>query len=199
LGGYSQFWRGASRTFGLNFSVGLGVRGVVNEPAEFETARAGGNPGYFYTRLAAQATQPLPAGVALLARLNGQWSADPLVNNEQFSLGGLDTVRGYLEAETLGDSGAAGTLELHTPALGRLGATLRSLYGFVFVDAGVATLMEPLTSQNYKFHLWSTGVGLRLENSAGLSGEFDLAIPESNGVRTRRNAGVVDFWVRYGL
>jgi hemolysin activation/secretion protein len=121
------------------------------------------------------------------------------VNNEQFSLGGMDTVRGYLEAEALGDTGAAGTLEMHTPALGHLGSTLRPLYGFVFVDAGIATLLDPLSSQNYKFHLWSAGAGLRLENSSGLTGELDLAIPESTGMRTRRNAGVVDFWVRYGL
>ena len=49
-------------------------------------------------------------GFAVRARISGQWSEYPLVNNEQFALGGLDTVRGYLEAETLGDSGVAGTL-----------------------------------------------------------------------------------------
>lgn len=196
---YGNFWRGAAHTAGLNFGIGFGVRSVVDEPAEFENARAEGAPGYFYLRLSGQATQALPANLSLLERLTSQWSADPLVNNEQFSLGGMDTVRGYLEAEALGDTGAAGTLEVHTPPLGHLGTTLRPLYGFVFVDAGIATLLDPLSSQSYSFHLWSAGAGLRLENPSGLTGELDLAIPESTGIRTRRNAGVVDFWVRYGL
>jgi hemolysin activation/secretion protein len=196
---YSHLWRASAHTLALNAGLGFGVRDLINRPAEFENARAGGQPGYFYLRLSGEATQALPAGFALLGRLTSQWSADPLVNNEQFALGGLDTVRGYLEAETLGDTGVAGTLELHTPALGRLGATLRPLYGLVFVDAGVTTLLQPLSSQDYNFHLWSAGVGLRLENASGLSGTVDVAIPESTGIRTRKHAGRVDFSVRYGL
>ncbi|WP_312030655.1 ShlB/FhaC/HecB family hemolysin secretion/activation protein [Methylosinus sp. H3A] len=39
----------------------------------------------------------------------------PLASSEQISVGGLDTVRGYLESEVLGDTGAAGTVELRQP------------------------------------------------------------------------------------
>jgi hemolysin activation/secretion protein len=196
---YSHLWQATAHTVALNLGSGFGVLDLINRPAEFQNARAGGQPGYFYLRLSGQASQVLPAGFSLLGRLTSQWSADPLVNNEQFALGGLDTVRGYLEAETLGDTGVAGTLELHSPPLGRFGTTVKPLYGFVFVDAGVATLLEPLSSQDYNFHLWSAGVGLRLENATGLSGTIDVAIPESTGIRTRKHAGRVDFSVRYGL
>ena len=90
----------------------------INSTDEFENARYNAYPDYFYLRAGFGATQPLPGGLAFQERLSAQWSDSPLVNNEQFSLGGVDTVRGYLEAETLGDSGAAGSLELHSPALG---------------------------------------------------------------------------------
>ena len=196
---YSQAWRATAHTYDLGLGVGFGVPDVINTPGEFENARAFAPPGYFYLRLSGDATQKLPAGFTLLGRLSGQWSANPLVNNEQFAIGGIDTVRGYFVAEVLGDSGAAGTLELHTPPLGHFGATLSPLYGLLFVDGGVATLLDPLPGQTYDFHLWSTGVGLRLENASGLTGEFDVAVPGANGPRTPKNDTTVDFSVRYGF
>jgi hemolysin activation/secretion protein len=198
--GFSQAWRQPTHTFATTVAVGLGIRNLINTPQEFENARSKGTPGYFYLRLSGDALQSLPAGMAIQARLTSQWSLNPLVNNEQFSLGGQDTVRGYLEAETLGDSGAAGTLELHSPQLGKHGGSVFGpLYGFGFVDAGVATLLDPLPSQNYNFHLWSTGIGLRLESAAGLSGSLDYAIPEKDGVRTRKHDRRFDFLIRYGF
>ena len=197
---YSQAWRAPTHTFGTTVGVGLGIRGLIDTPAEFENARSQGTPGYFYLRISGDALQSLPAGMAFQARLTSQWSMNPLVNNEQFALGGQDTVRGYLEAETLADTGAAGTLEFHSPSFGaHLGSMLKPLYAFGFVDAGIATLIDPLPSQDSKFHLWSTGVGLRLENSSGLSGSLDYAIPEKDGVRTRKHDGRFDFLIRYGF
>jgi hemolysin activation/secretion protein len=146
------------------------------------------------------ATEALPWGFALQERINGQWADSPLVNNEQFSLGGVDTVRGYLEAETLGDSGAAGTVELHSPTMGpRLGAWAPPLYAFIFVDGGVATIVDALPSQRTNITLWSDGVGLRLENWRGFSGVVDYAVPQRDGVRTRKDDHRIDFSVRYGF
>jgi len=142
----------------------------------------------------------VPGGLTLLARVSGQWAASPLVNNEQYSLGGVDSVRGYLEAEFLGDSGLAGTFELQSPPLGKhFGPVLAPLYVFAFVDGGVATLEEPLAAQIYREHLWSTGGGLRLESPMGLSGELDYAIAEADGIDTRKGQRRIDFSVRYGF
>jgi hemolysin activation/secretion protein len=197
---YSEAWRAPTHTFGTTVGIGLGIRGLIDTQAEFENARSQGTPGYFYLRVSGDALQALPAGTAIQARLTSQWSMNPLVNNEQFSLGGQDTVRGYLEAETLADTGAAGTLEFHSPAFGaHLSSMLKPLYAFGFVDAGIATLLDPLPSQDAKFHLWSTGVGMRLENTSGLSGSLDYAIPEKDGPRTRKHDGRFDFLLRYGF
>jgi hemolysin activation/secretion protein len=197
---YSQAWRAAAYQVDGTLGVGLGIRDLVNTTAEFQSARAGGAPDYFYLRFSGSAIRALPLGAAVLARLTAQWSASPLVNNEQFSLGGVETVRGYLEAESLGDSGVAGTLELHSPPLGpHFGSTLGRIYAFGFVDAGVATLLDPLPSQDYHLRLWSTGAGLRLENGTGFAGFVDWAVPEVTGTRTRAREPRVEFSARYGF
>ncbi len=197
---YSSSWYLPAATLGVNAGFAFGVQSILNSSSEFENARYNANPDYFYVRLGFNGTENLPAGFAISERLNGQWSDDPLVNNEQFSLGGVDTVRGYLEAETLGDSGLAGSIELHSPRVGpKLGPILSPLYALVFVDGGVASLVDPLGGQRPDFVLWSTGVGLRLENARGLAGSLDYAIPQRDGVRTLRDHRRIDFSLRYGF
>ncbi len=197
---YDGTWRLPSRTLTANLAVNFGVNGLVNQSTAFNNARYNASPDYLYLRLSGGAIQKLPVGFAVLGRVSGQWADSPLVNNEQFSLGGEDTVRGYLEAETLGDSGLAGTVELHGPDIGRFTApVLTQLYLFGFVDAGVATLLDPLPGQDYRTHLWSAGVGLQLAGPAGLNGSLDYAIPEEDGLRTRKHHPRVDFSLRLGF
>lgn len=197
---YSATWRRPGQTFSLNAGANFGVRSVVNGPNEFENVRYNARPNYFDLRIGANAIEALPAGFSITQRFNGQWADAPLVNNEQFSLGGADTVRGYLEAETLGDSGAAAGVELHSPALGKhLGAIQIPLYAFAFVDAGVANIVDPLPGQARNVSLWSDGVGLRLENLAGFAGAFDYAIARRAGIRTRRDDSRLDFILQYAF
>jgi len=197
---YSGNWVRDMHAFSLTAGVAFGVRSGFNTSNEFLIARSNAYPNYFYVRVGYNGTEALPGGFGVLQRVNAQWADSPLVNNEQFSLGGADTVRGYLEAETLGDSGIAGTWELHSPAFGpHLGSFLMPTYAFVFVDGGVATLVDPLEGQRTNVSLWSTGVGLRLENSHGFTGSVDYAIPERTGVRTEKNQPRVDFLLRYAF
>jgi hemolysin activation/secretion protein len=197
---YTGTWSRGGFLYSASGSANFGIRGAVNSSNEFENARYNAYPNYFYLHAGFGATQPLPGGLAFQERLNAQWSDSPLVNNEQFSLGGVDTVRGYLEAETLGDSGATGTLELHSPSVGpHLGSFLSPLYAFVFVDAGVATLVDALPSQRENITLWGKGVGLRLENIQGVTGSLDYAVPERDGLRTLRGDHRIDFSLRYGF
>jgi hemolysin activation/secretion protein len=197
---YSAQLRMPTRTFTTSIGANFGVRDLVNGAGQFNNARYDASADYLYLRLSDAVLQNLPAGFAALARVSGQWADSPLVNNEQFSLGGEDTVRGYLEAETLGDTGTAGTLELHTPDVGRFTRpVLTQLYFLGFIDAGVATLLDPLPGQDYHLNLWSTGVGMQLAGPAGLIGSLDYAMPEENGIRTRKHHPRVDFSVRFGF
>lgn len=199
-GVYSGNWWRGGQSYSVSAGVNFGVRDAFNSASEFENTRYNAEPNYVYVRLGLGGTQPLPGGFAIQQRISAQWADSPLVNNEQFSLGGVDSVRGYLEAETLGDSGAAATLELHSPPVGpHLGAFLSPLYGFAFVDGGVATLVDPLPAQRANVTLWSGGFGIRLENSHGFTSSVDYAIPQRNGVRTLKDQSRVDFSLRYGF
>ena len=197
---YAGGWRHDTHDLLLTAGLSFGVRSVINSTDQFENARFNGAPGYLYLRLGLSANQILPARFALRERFSSQWSDYPLVNNEQYSLGGADTVRGYLEAETLGDSGAAGSFELHSPpARGWLGHLASPLYAFAFIDGGFATIVNPLPSQQRRTNLWSLGLGLRLESPTGLSGGLDWADPRVTGGRTQAGDERVDFTARYAF
>jgi hemolysin activation/secretion protein len=198
---YSGAWWRETQSYSVTAGVAFGVRSVINSVNEFENARYNANPDYLYVRLGFNGSQALPfLGLKVSERASGQWADSPLVNNEQFSLGGTDSVRGYLAAETLGDSGLSGSLELHSPALGaRVGSFFSPLYAFLFVDGGVANIVDPLPAQRENVTLWSDGVGLRLENSHGWIGTVDYAVPRRNGVRTLKDQSRIDFLLRYGF
>jgi hemolysin activation/secretion protein len=98
----------------------------------------------------------------LSLKANGQWASEPLISNEQFGAGGVNSVRGYREGEVFGDFGWRVSIEQHTPThvVGTVfGNTLMTIRGSVYMDAAEAYLMDPQGRQS-GVELWSTGVGL---------------------------------------
>ena len=90
-----------------------------SDEAEFELNRFGASGNFIYFRGDLSAHARLCRTASRSSRkVQGQASDKPLVNSEQFSAGGLGTVRGYLESEELGDNGILGSVELRTPSLG---------------------------------------------------------------------------------
>jgi len=73
----------------------------------------------------------------LIARFDLQWSDSPLLGMEQFAVGGLRTVRGYVENTLVTDNGLVGSLEWRVP-LWRSGDNGFELDLAPFVDAGKA-------------------------------------------------------------
>jgi hemolysin activation/secretion protein len=53
----------------------------------------------------------------LVLRLTGQWTAEPLLALEQFSVGGMETVRGYPENQLVRDRGLVSSIEFRLPIL----------------------------------------------------------------------------------
>ncbi len=48
---------------------------------------------------------------------DGQWTPKPIINNEQFALGGTSGVRGYEEGESYGDLGWRAMADVRAPAI----------------------------------------------------------------------------------
>src|SRR5262249_49341012 len=136
-------------------------------------------------------TQDLPGGLQLFGKVQGQAADQPLVSSEQLSLGGQDTIRGYLESEVLGDFGVAGTAELRTPNLAPLfeqspanprGEPVKfNLFDewrfFAFADAGRVKIHEPLVDQQSTFDLASYGVGTRIKLLQHINGMAVVGVP----------------------
>ncbi len=144
--------------------------------------------------------QDLPRGFQLYAKAQGQLSDEPLVDSEQFSLGGQDTVRGYLESEVLGDDAVAGSVELRSPPLAQyISPVVSDWTVFLFSDGGEAKILNPLPEQQASFGLASVGVGTRVELIDHLSGSIDIALPLITSVVTQADQPRVEFrvWVHF--
>jgi hemolysin activation/secretion protein len=94
-------------------------------------------------------------------RADGQWASEPLIANEQFGAGGVNSVRGYHEGEVFGDTGWHLSLEQQTPPHtvgminGRIPLVIR---GTVYMDYARVYLLDPMGRQD-ETALWGTGFG----------------------------------------
>ena len=70
-------------------------------------------------------TQILPADFSFYGNLSGQWANEPLVNLEQFELGGNASVRGYREGELYSDTGWVSQNEFRSPIYWRGAGSLK--------------------------------------------------------------------------
>jgi hemolysin activation/secretion protein len=154
----------ASGRSGTNLSLGLSflIQGLGTNWRQFDNKRAGATTSYVILHPTISREQVLPGRFTVAVTLDGQLTNGPLINNEQYSAGGADTVRGYVESERLGDEGARASLELRSPQLlARLLPRSEQSYVFLFSDAARLHIIEPLPGQESAFTLESAGVGLK--------------------------------------
>ncbi len=121
--------------------------------------------------------QKLPADWSLLARAAGQTATGPLIGNEQFSVGGSQSVRGYYEGEEFGDAGWFTSLELRTPFLVERVPTFSDfvpvwLRASAFIDAGQRFLLDASATTAPERTLLGVGLGV----SANVNQRVDLRI-----------------------
>jgi hemolysin activation/secretion protein len=177
-GGATQF------ALGVNFSTRvMSERTIECIPGhfvdQFECKRHGAQADYRYVRSDLHRQQTLPRGFLLSGRVSAQLADQPLVNNEQFSAGGFETVRGYPESQLLGDNGFQGSVSMQTP---RLPSDLIDWRLLAFVD-GAHTSNYRRLDTDLSFSILSTGFGLRMKmprgfgGLGGLNGALDFAWP----------------------
>lgn len=170
---YGAFWSGNGLTE-YNASLNFGLRGIGSRQADYDAKRAGSDGGFLYLRSDLSHTHDLPGDLQAFAKLQGQVSNEPLINNEQFSGGGLGTVRGYPEAIVLGDNALFSTLELRSPTLiGKPGDKTEEWRFHAFLDAGVVTLNPPLSGEPRAQGLSSFGLGTRFRFDNHYNGSLD--------------------------
>jgi hemolysin activation/secretion protein len=153
---FSQDWlaRGQNHVLALRstFNFGLDIldatdNGIGGEP----------NATFFHWLGQGQFVQRLfNTQNELVLRVTGQWTSEPLLALEQLSVGGFETVRGYLENQLVRDRGFVSSMEFRLPVLyNKAGAGI--LHLAPFFDIGGAWNVKDSPSPTT---IASTGLGL---------------------------------------
>jgi hemolysin activation/secretion protein len=128
-------------------------------------------------------------------RADGQWASEPLISNEQYGIGGVNSVRGYHEGEAFGDTGWHVSLEQQTPphvvgmAYGNTPLTIR---GSVFMDYGAAYLLDPQGRPDC-VQLWGTGLGLTASVGPHWQSRFLISLPLIGTAATQQDEPFFNF------
>jgi hemolysin activation/secretion protein len=191
LGLYGLWSSGANRVSfngGGTFAIGQIFRRDVPCPAgngiteqdQFLCSRQGADGSFGIVRGDLRASHRFSFAEVSM-RAGAQFASEPLVNAEQYSLGGAETVRGYFEGEATGDEGAIFSTELSTVDLaGKLGLSDRAsnLSLLTFSDMGLTYNIDPAVGEPRHIALLSFGAGTRLALRNGLEGQLDFAWPQ---------------------
>ncbi|GAA4322162.1 ShlB/FhaC/HecB family hemolysin secretion/activation protein [Pigmentiphaga soli] len=193
---YQGFLQTERGQYGLDLSLVSGTRslfGYGSNWREFDNKRYK-SPGYFLALKGdGNATYSFADDIQLFVRLAGQMTDSPLVSAEQLAGGGMNSVRGYLAVEAVGDYGAVGSVELRSPPLTFLGSNIQNWRAYVFADAARLRLREALEEQQDSFTLASVGLGTSFRVGERLSGRLDLGYPLKAGPRTERHDARLNF------
>lgn len=117
-----------------------------------------------------------------IGRAGHQYATRALPIAEQYSLGGIDTVRGYQQAAYLGDAGWNTGAEIRWQPLKGEDANL--LQFATFIDHGSAYLKRPLPGEINNISLTGAGVGVRLNLPQETFIRADIGWPLGNNAIT---------------
>jgi hemolysin activation/secretion protein len=176
---YGITWLGKHGSTELSLTPTLGLRGMGSDDAEFDTRRFAASANFSYLRGELARTQKLPYDIQLMLRSQAQYTDQPLVDSEQFSAGGMDTVRGYFESEVAGDQAISVAAELSSPSLFTL--LDRKSWGewrvHAFAESAWVKLQTPLPAQASSFNPIGVGFGTRFKVKNHFSGSIDAGWP----------------------
>jgi hemolysin activation/secretion protein len=156
-------------------------------------------------------TQPLPYGFLAAAHIDGQWANEPLIPAEAYFAGGMDTVRGYIQNEALGDNALRVRGEVYTPDLPsipidrfwqqRRSSTLKATVKFLgFYDNASLWVQQAPPGQLSYYRLEGVGGGLRVKvEPINLTFQFDQAVALQTTPATKRGDTFAHFSLVIGF
>ncbi len=165
---FSQDWvkRDTRRVLAARSQFSLGI------DAFDATINNTGTDGRFFSWLGQfQWVQQLSSRNLLVARIDAQLTPDSLLSLERFSIGGVDTVRGYRQNQLVADNGILGSVEVRIP----LTSDPRVVQLAPFFEIGTAWNNREIDPDPAT--IASLGLGLRWLITSDLSLRLDYGIP----------------------
>ena len=179
--------------------------GNPNDPFGKPGGRKGSTGTFAVLQGGMDRAQSLPYEFNLSLTMNGQWASQPLIPAEQFFAGGMDSVRGYLTFEAIGDHAIRGRAELTSPELLSVPIDMiwqrrrSSDYTFrlrlaSFYDAAHIWVADAPPGQTSRFRLEGVGGGIRLKFPKDIGQlAIDYGYPLRESLNTRRGDGFTYF------
>lgn len=176
---YSAMNNTAAGSDSVSAGFTFGIRDLVNDRYEFTQKRFAADASFIYFRADWLHNYFLPKGWEFSHRIGGQISESPLVSNEQFSVGGVSSVRGYYESQVSGDLGLLANLELHAPDFSDVVPGFSEIDIYLFADGGWVEVKRPAGGEESTTVISSLGLGaymllfdrLALQLDAGIAME----------------------------
>ena len=165
---FSQDWvdRNATSVLAARSQFNIGI-----DAFDSTINNTGVDSKFFAWQGQVQWVQQLSRRALLVARIGGQFSADSLLSLEKFSLGGINSVRGYEENQLVTDSGILGGIELRIPVT----SNPNTLQLTPFIEFGTGWNNDEPDPENTT--IASLGLGLRWLIGNAISVRLDYGIP----------------------
>jgi len=197
---YQSSWLGdgmARNLLSVALTQGVRAFGATEEgDSNPGPSRQGSGDDFAKLTFSSARVDQLFPGLFLVFRGAGQVAVEPLAVMEQYSLGGADTVRGYEQAEFLGDFGYNVSAEVQKLFLEREGLKVQ---GAIFVDYGFVGLVDRLPGEAKNHDLTGVGIGLRVNFGKWGSGRLDVGFPVESNRPTGDRSSIVYGQIAFNL
>lgn len=182
---YSLNTAGERHTTEATASLNFALRGLGDGDEAFRLKRFNAKANYFYVKGDWRHTRDFEGGFRLKGAAGAQLAGEPLISNEQFSAGGYDSVRGYVESQQIGDSGLRLSLQAESPGLQKyLGEAVKEWRVYAFAEGAALWTKDPLPDANgrlvHRASLASVGIGTRINVNDKFNADFVLAVPRKD-------------------
>jgi hemolysin activation/secretion protein/AraC-like DNA-binding protein len=169
--------------FDAGLSLGAGTGGTFSRARPFPFLIANSKEAtteFIAVRPQLSRTQVLPDNFTFYGSMTGQWANEPLLNLEQFELGGNGSVRGYREGELYADTGWVVQVELRSPFFWRGTGWRLGTQITAFTDYGEGYQLDQAAAQRSDKDLWGAGVGVNFKLGPYVESHILIAWPLLN-------------------
>ena len=130
---------------------------------------------YLYIRLKGDYAWKDASGMMFTAKARAQFSSGALIPLETLGLGGINSVRGYVERVVNVDNGGIFNFEFRSPFFSPSGKRINDhLAAVVFADLAAGGVLKSLSGQPSSYFLAGIGPGIRYDISTVLRTRFDV-------------------------